>query len=139
MLSSGKNLEIGAVKTAESTPATASKTSTPAQVEPSLDLLELELSLDVFTAGAGGFTAAMREAARKLRGEFLFDLPASGLAEDCSRIAVLRIPSDDRKFMRTIFACLNTDATSVRIEEPGEATEGLKNFADAFVDVLQQI
>lgn len=104
-----------------------------------MELLELELSLDGFTTGPDGFSAHVRGAAAAIDGAFLFELPASGLIDDCDRIAVLRIPQDGSTAMATIFACLETDGATIRIETPNEKTAGLKNFAEAFVDVLQRI
>ncbi|MNL84909.1 hypothetical protein D3C87_2130300 [compost metagenome] len=58
---------------------------------------------------------------------------------DCDRIAVLRIPKDGSAVMATIFACLETGGNTIRLEAPDESTADLKNFAEAFVDVLQRI
>lgn len=104
-----------------------------------MELLELELSLDGFTTGADGFVAHVRAAAAAIDGALLFELPASGLIADCDRIAVLRIPQDGSAAMTTVFACLENDGTTIRIEAPDETTADLKNFAEAFVDVLQRI
>ncbi|WP_075290090.1 hypothetical protein [Pararhizobium arenae] len=104
-----------------------------------MELLELELSVDGFSEGREGFTAYVTEAASALGGSFLFELPASGLVANCERIAVLRIPRDDAGEAMTIFACLETGGTTIRMENPSEETADLKNFADAFVDVLRRI
>ncbi|WP_426228795.1 hypothetical protein [Pararhizobium sp. DWP3-4] len=104
-----------------------------------MELLELELSLDGFTTGPDGFAAHVRAAAAAIDGAVLFELPASGLVADCDRIAVLRIPKDGGAVMATIFACLETGGNTIRIETPDETTADLKNFAEAFVDVLQRI
>ncbi|CAN7205108.1 hypothetical protein LJR098_000575 [Rhizobium sp. LjRoot98] len=104
-----------------------------------IELLELELSLDGFTTGPDGFSAHVRAAAAAIDGALLFELPASGLVADCDRIAVLRIPKDGSAVMATIFACLETGGNTIRLEAPDESTADLKNFAEAFVDVLQRI
>ena len=104
-----------------------------------IELLELELSMDGFTAGPDGFSAHVRAAAAAIDGALLFELPASGLVADCDRIAVLRIPKDGSAVMATIFACLETGGNTIRLEAPDESTADLKNFAEAFVDVLQRI
>jgi hypothetical protein len=121
-------------------PSAATQTAAPVS-EPGLtmELLELELSLDGFTTGPDGFAAHVRSAAAAIDGAFLFELPASGLLDDCDRIAVLRIPREGSTAMATIFACLETDGATIRIETPDEKTADLKNFAEAFVDVLQRI
>lgn len=113
----------------------------PAPGEPGLamELLELELSLDGFSGGTSNFAAHVRAAAKGMRGAFLFELPASGLIADCERIAVLRIPDEEGTAMATIFACLERDGTTIRLERPNDKTADLKNFADAFVDVLGRI
>ncbi|WP_276118886.1 hypothetical protein [Pararhizobium qamdonense] len=119
---------------------TATQKAMPA-ADPGLtmELLELELSLDGFTTGPDGFSAHVRAAVGAIDGALLFELPASGLVADCDRIAVLRIPKDGSTTMATIFACLETGGNKIRIETPDETTADLKNFAEAFVDVLQRI
>lgn len=104
-----------------------------------LELLELELSLDGFSGNEAGFAEAVRTAASQLGGDYLFDLPASGLADDCLRIAALRVPKGDEGALSVVFALLDAEGSGIRVENPDEKTEGLKRFADAFVDVLQRI
>ncbi|MDR6756107.1 hypothetical protein J2Y48_001397 [Mycoplana sp. BE70] len=113
----------------------------PPASEPALplELIELELSLDGFATEQDGFSEAVRRAAKSLDGEFLFDLPASGLAEDCQRVAALRIPEANGNGMKIVFALLDADGTGIRVEDPSEATTGLKNFADSFVGVLERM
>jgi hypothetical protein len=104
-----------------------------------LELLELELSLDGFAGEEEGFAEAVRHAATQVGGDFLFDLPASGLAEDCLRIAALRVPKGEDGALAVVFALLDMEGATIRVEHPDENTEGLKRFADAFVDVLERI
>jgi hypothetical protein len=104
-----------------------------------LELLELELSLDGFSGDEAGFAETVRAAAGQIGGDFLFDLPASGLAEDCRRIAALRVPKGDKGELSLVFALLDAEGAAIRVENPGKETQGLKRFADAFVDVLQRI
>lgn len=113
--------------------------ATPAG-EPSLPLklLELELSLDGFSGDEAGFANAVRTAADQIGGDFLFDLPASGLAEDCRRIAALRVPQGEEGVLAVVFALLDAEGAAIRVETPGETMKDLKHFADAFVDVLQR-
>ena len=103
-----------------------------------LELLELELSLEGYADGEAGFCEAVRIAAAETRGEFLFDLPAAGLVEDCRRIAVLRIPTSDKK-MRVVLALLDQNGAEIRMQAPDEDTEHLVRFADAFIEVLERI
>ncbi|QWW68656.1 hypothetical protein [Rhizobium sp. WYJ-E13] len=103
-----------------------------------LELLELELSLEGYSGGEGGFCEAVRKAATEARGEFLFDLPAAGLVEDCRRIAVLRIPTSDKN-MRVVLTLLDQNGTEIRMQAPDENTEHLVRFADAFIEVLERI
>lgn len=123
------------------TPTAADTTNTAKSGEAALplELLELELSLDGFSGDADAFAAAVREAAGQLDGDFLFELPASGLAEDCQRIAALRVPTGEDGALEVVFALLDADASAIRVENPDEKTADLKRFADAFVDVLQRI
>jgi len=104
-----------------------------------LELLELELSLDGFSGDAEAFAAAVRTAAGQLGGDFLFELPASGLAEDCQRIAALRVPKGEDGGLKVVFALLDAEGAAIRVENPDEKTGDLKRFAEAFVDVLQRI
>ncbi len=103
-----------------------------------LEAVEIELSLDGFKGGTEHFDAAVREAARAVNGDFLFSLPASGLAEDCLAISALHVP-DGADGMKLMFACLSEDASAIRIEEPNDGTADLARFAGAFVDVLQRM
>ncbi|NTF41225.1 hypothetical protein [Rhizobium rhizogenes] len=102
-----------------------------------LELLELELSLEGFSGGEPGFCEAVRSAASAVNGDFLFDLPATGLIPDCRRLAVIRIPEGDT--MRTLFAALDEDGAEIRLLQPDEETEHLVRFADAFIDLLQRL
>jgi hypothetical protein len=114
-----------------------------------MEMLELELSLDGGDPDVDDFSDRVRMAARDMKGALLFEMPASGLIDQCMRIAVLRIPRDTAPegadqnatlgASETIFACLEPDGTSIRIEKPDERTIGLQNFAEAFVDVFQRI
>ncbi|WP_145925866.1 hypothetical protein [Shinella sp. HZN7] len=104
-----------------------------------LELLELELSLDGFSGDEAGFADAVRMAADQVGGDFLFDLPASGLAEDCRRIAALRVPQGEEGALAVVFALLDAEGAAIRVETPDETMKDLKRFADAFVDVLQRI
>lgn len=104
-----------------------------------LELLELELSLDGFSGDVANFAAAVRKAATQLGGDFLFDLPASGLAEDCLRIAALRVPKGEKGALEVVFALLDAEGAAIRVENPDEKTADLKRFAEAFVGVLERI
>ncbi|WP_411033109.1 hypothetical protein [Shinella sp. BYT-45] len=104
-----------------------------------LELLELELSLDGFSGDEASFAEAVHNAATQLGGDFLFDLPASGLAEDCLRIAALRVPKGEEGGLAVVFALLDAEGSTIRVESPDEKTQDLKRFADAFVDVLERI
>jgi hypothetical protein len=101
-----------------------------------VELLELELSLDSYD-GDADFCDAVRVAAAKAGGEFLFDLPAEGLMEDCKRIAVLRIPSAASD-MRIVLAALEQNGTDIRMETPAPETAHVVRFADAFIKVLER-
>lgn len=104
-----------------------------------LELIELELSLDGFAVEQDGFSEAIRRAAKTLGGEFLFDLPASGLAENCQRVAALRIPEATGNGLKIVFALLDSSGTEIRVEDPREETSGLKAFANSFVSVLERM
>jgi hypothetical protein len=102
-----------------------------------LELLELELSLEGYDGGEAGFCEAVRQAAVGAGGEFLFDLPAAGLIEDCRRIAVLRAPLPSGK-LRVVLAVLDLNGAEIRIQVPDEQTQHLVRFANAFIEVLER-
>lgn len=133
MLPSG-NTTVVAEKTA--TPALPAKK--PAASELSLDLLELELALNDFNDTEIDFVRAVGDEVRKAGGDFLFELPASGLADNCKRIAAVRIPEHGSGELKVVFALLDKNGTGIRVEGADEKTEDLKRFAEAFVDVLER-
>ena len=101
-----------------------------------LDLVELELALDISDISERGFCDAVRDAALKIDGEFLFDLPASGLVDDAQRIAVVCLSRDNGG--RFGLVLLSAHGDRVRTVEADEATQGLVRFAKAFVAVLEK-
>jgi hypothetical protein len=103
-----------------------------------MELLELELSLEGYGGGEDGFCEAVRAAAKKAGGEFLFDLPAAGLVEDCKRLAVLRVPGAEDD-MRVVLAVLDNKGSEIRIQPTDDDTAHLARFADAFIEVLERI
>jgi len=102
-----------------------------------LDLVELELALDLSDIADRGFCDAVRDAAMKINGEFLFDLPASGLVEDAQRIAVVCLSRDNGG--RFGLVLLSTNGDRVETAEADETTAGLVQFARAFVSVLEKL
>ncbi|MBC7282153.1 hypothetical protein [Hoeflea sp.] len=102
-----------------------------------LDLVELELALDLSGIREHGFCEAVREAATTVRGEYLFDLPASGLADDAQRIAVVCLSREEGG--RFGLVLLSADGDQARTIEPDETTAGLVQFARAFVGVLEKL
>lgn len=108
----------------------------PETMGPSLELVELELALEARDAAQDGFCETVRAAVADLDGEFLFDLPASGLAPNCQRIAVARVPAGRGPILA--FVLLSADGATIAVEGPEAASEGLVRFAGAFVDVLER-
>lgn len=102
-----------------------------------LDLVELDLALDLSDISDRGFSDAVRDAARTVGGEFLFDLPASGLAENAQRIAVVCLSRENGG--RFGLVLLSADGDRVEAVEADEATAGLVQFARAFVAVLEKL
>lgn len=98
-------------------------------------LLELELSLAQFD-GSRAFSTVVKEAARALHGDLLFCLPASGLMPRCTEIAAVRLFSNGE--WMTVFACLEPDRKTIRIEQADERTARLHAFAGAFVELLER-
>ncbi|MDF1608541.1 hypothetical protein PZ897_10175 [Hoeflea sp. YIM 152468] len=113
--------------------------SAPLMQEPAplaLDLVELDLALDLNDIAELGFCAAVRAAATRVDGEFLFDLPASGLAEGAQRIAVVCLSRDDGGRFGLVLLSANGDQAITA--EADETTAGLVQFAKAFVAVLEK-
>ena len=119
-------------------PIDASRLQLPPQPAPlALDLVELDLALDLSDIADRGFCDAVRDAAKKIGGEFLFDLPSSGLVEDAQRIALVCLSRDNGG--RYGLVLLSADGDRVRAAEADEATKGLVQFAKAFVAVLEKL
>ena len=103
----------------------------------SLDLVELDLALDLNDIAEHGFCEAVRRAAKTVNGEFLFDLPASGLADDAQRIAIVCLSRDNGGRFGLVLLSANGD--QARTIEPDETTADLVQFARAFVAVLEKL
>jgi hypothetical protein len=126
------------------TPLAARASAAPAQSEQlqhqvplSLDLVELDLALDLSDIADRGFADAVADAAKVIGGEFLFDLPASGLVEEAQRIAVVCLSRDNGG--RFGLVLLSARGDRVETAEADEATAGLVQFARAFVAVLEKL
>ncbi len=119
-------------------PTTAPASLKPASPALSLEAVELALALDDTTLGRAGFVATVQTAARDLDAEYLFELPASGLALDCQRIAMLRMKAQGRDDIYLLVK-LGEDGRTITVAEPDEDTKGLTDFARAFVNVLTRL
>lgn len=112
--------------------------SQPARHAPlSLDLVELDLALDLSDIADRGFADAVADAAKVIGGEFLFDLPASGLVEEAQRIAVVCLSRNNGG--RFGLVLLSAGGDRVETAEADDATAGLVQFARAFVAVLEKL
>ncbi|WP_417434928.1 hypothetical protein [Hoeflea sp.] len=116
-------------------PAQAQRPKLPAPL--ALDLVELDLALDLSDIADRGFADAVRDAAKVIGGEYLFDLPASGLVDDAQRIAVVCLSRDNGG--RFGLVLLSAGGDRVETTEADEATAGLMQFAKAFVAVLEKL
>lgn len=105
---------------------------------PSLEEVELELAIDADRIRIDGFDAAVRRAILSVDGEFLFDLPASGLTQGFQRIAAVRLMHKSAG-PRLMLVMLADDGETIRVSEPDEETAGLADFARAFVNVLERL
>lgn len=101
-----------------------------------LDLVELELALDLNDIADRGFSDAVQQAAKTVGGEFLFDLPASGLIANAQRIAVVCLSRSDGGRFGLVLLSANGDRASAM--ESDETTADLVQFAKAFVAVLEK-
>lgn len=113
----------------------ARKLGSPAPL--ALDLVELDLALDLSDIADRGFADAVGDAAKVIGGEFLFDLPASGLVEDAQRIAVVCLSRQNGG--RFGLVLLSAGGDRVETAEADAATTGLVQFARAFVAVLEKL
>ncbi|MGN6551495.1 MAG: hypothetical protein ACTHJ3_16605 [Pararhizobium sp.] len=118
---------------AAETPAPAAHL-VPERAETALELIELELALDTVAASQAGFPEAVAEACRSIGAEFLFVLPASGLAGGFQKLAVVRLSNG-----ADALVLLDEAGNRVSVRTPDESTGALARFADAFVDVLGRI
>jgi len=120
------------------TPPTRPAASSLKSASPSLDAVERAMTLDDTMLGRAGFVATVQTAARDLEAEYLFELPASGLALDCQRIAMLRMKAEGRDDI-FLLVKLAEDGRTITVAEPDEDTKGLTDFARAFVNVLTRL
>jgi|GEM_PF-577400 hypothetical protein len=128
--------EIGASDAAKAKDAeTRAENADPS---PTLEAVELELAIDPGDIRVRGFDASVREAMRTIDGEFLFDLPASGLANGYQRIAVVRVKSGGGDGV-LLLVMLGEDGDTIKVCEPDEETAGLSAFARAFINVLERL
>lgn len=104
-----------------------------------LAIVELELALDTAQASRTGFSEAVGDAARSIGGDFLFALPAAGLAREYQKVAAVRLPGGaSDKPAGLVFVLLSEDGTAITVQQPDERTDGLARFADAFIEVLER-
>lgn len=103
----------------------------------SLEMVELELALDLGDIRTFGFASAVRQAIESLGGEFLFDLPASGLSDTDQRIAVVRVTQGGKD--QLLMVMLHEDGEQLKVGLPDDRTAGLADFARAFIDVLEKL
>lgn len=99
--------------------------------KPTLDLVEFEMALDSARAAGDGFLASVQKATETLGGTFLFDLPASGLIEDCQKIAAVQPSAEDGSDI--VLALLSEDGCTIRVEQPSDTTADLARFARAYL------
>ncbi|TDH38718.1 hypothetical protein E2A64_06365 [Pseudohoeflea suaedae] len=90
------------------------------------------------TLGRADFVTTVQAAAHELGAEYLFELPASGLALDCERIAMLRMKTEGKDDI-FLLVKLGMDGRTLTVAEPEENTKGVTDFARAFVNVLTRL
>lgn len=106
--------------------------------ETSLALVELELALDAEPVSHGGFAETVDVACGTVGADFLFTLPAAGLAPGYQKVAVIRMPvgAGGSAFA---FALLSDDGRTISVRAAEGDMSGLARFADAFVDVIGRL
>ncbi len=85
------------------------------------------------------FADDVRKLAHTLGGEYLFDLPASGLAESCQRIAAIQLPLNGNGLPQTEFILLDKDGENLRLRTDRDRLKDLEKFSATFIDVLGHI
>lgn len=121
-------------------PAEINEMTTPLRNErPSgrLEIVEFELSLDAFDVTRNGFAETVSAAARAVGGDYLFSLPAAGLADGCQKIAAVRLPGSAPGSL--LFVFLGEDGTRMEVRPPDDETSALARFSTAFVEVLERL
>lgn len=113
-------------------------TSTPQRsAAGNLEVVELELSLDPFDVAQKGFAETVSTAVKALGGDYLFTLPATGLAAGYQKIAAVRLPGGDGR--RLAFVLLDENGTRMEVRMPDDETSALARFSTAFVELLQRL
>lgn len=99
----------------------------------------LAAQLEQFSGDAETFEERMRQVAQELGGDYLFGLPASGLLDNCQRIAAIRLPLEGSEVTETAFILLDAAGENVRLSNHKDRLKDLEKFSAAFVDVLGRI
>ncbi|APH71257.1 hypothetical protein [Aquibium oceanicum] len=101
-----------------------------------LEVVEFELSLNSQDIAECGFEAAVRHAADKADGHFLFLMPAH-MIEDCQRVAAVSVGGgDDRS---TVLVLLQDDGRSVRIEDAEGSANPFAGMALSYGGLLRHL
>jgi hypothetical protein len=104
-----------------------------------VEFIELGLALDLLLDTHPVFADAVKAAILPLDGEFLFELPHGSKPDGKGRVAALRLAYAGNDTPRVAFVFLSDDAMDTRIEAADDQPEHLRNFAESFVDVIEQI
>ena len=101
-----------------------------------LEVVEFELSLNSQDIPESGFEAAVRQAADRADGHFLFLMPAH-MIEDCQRVAAVSVGSGENQ--ATVLVLLQDDGRSFRIESAERSENPFAGMALSYGGLLRHL
>ncbi|MEX0409080.1 hypothetical protein ABGN05_25900 [Aquibium sp. LZ166] len=101
-----------------------------------LEVVEFELSLNSQDIAESGFEAAVRHAADKADGNFLFLMPAH-MIEDCQRVAAVSVGRGEDQ--STVLVLLQDDGRSFRMENAEESANPFAGMALSYGGLLRHL
>ena len=129
----------------QTTPETQAVVPSTAKGRPSgegsapVEFIELGLGLEMLLETHPVFADAVKASLMPLDGEFLFELPHGDKPDGKGRVAAIRLAYAGADEQRLAFVILADDGIETSVEAADGQPEHLTSFAEAFVDVLQQL
>ncbi|CAN7459590.1 hypothetical protein [Rhizobium sp. LjRoot254] len=119
-------------------PSTAKGTLSAGKSTP-VEFIELGLGLEMLLETHPVFADAIKAALMPLDGEFLFELPHGDKPDGKGRVAAIRLAYAGAEEQSLAFVVLADDGVETSVQLADGQPEHLTSFAEAFVDVLQQL